>query len=181
MLSNKFLDLECCERVKQCLLYGTPIPYVRLPKESSTIHFTLPSDPFAEDSIYPNHDDVDNDSNPLASMHPTHSAAKCSPAKTAVLKSGSKDIYVVKDGPTALTKVGVDFSLSTDWRGAYYSVMGVFGVRRASGDADRAPEAPLVLNTEPFVHRVPLMGAAFLLSVTAAFGGYAYYSTRRKR
>lgn len=193
--------MECCEPVKHCLLYGTAIPYVALPADHlfslSALNKSSSTDPFAEDSIYPSHDDVDNNSNPLASRQSTASAtatatalavqndaSNCSSAlaaKAAALQQcSSKDLFVVQDAPTQLARVGVDLRLSTDWKGAYYSVMGVFGVSRPVSD-EQAQQAPLVVNTETAVHRVPLVGAAFLLGVTAAFGGYAYYSTHRRR
>ena len=72
LLANKFLDQASCEPVKQCLLYGTPIPCTGLPNlddagDNGNINQTFDF-ASADEDFYPEKSDSVKAANPIARM-----------------------------------------------------------------------------------------------------------------
>jgi len=191
LLANKFLDQESCEPVKQCLLYGTPIPCTGLPSidESAAVNQTFDF-ASADEDFYPQKSDSVKAANPLARMQTPSPVKNVSEKKRISLRlppslAGCSDVYLVNDEPTQLAKVKVDLSFSAPWRSAYNNVLGVLGYARNDKDVAKASEktsrpSPLALGTPvTSVSTVGLGGAVMLLGVTTCFAGYAYYQRKK--
>lgn len=191
LLANKFLDQECSEPVKSCLLYGTPIPCTGLldggysfsaesteggnnDDVSGSLDFAS-----AEDDFYPHGEDKPlSDTNPLFSptsgrpllqrAASSKGSAKFAPVKTDV------DPYLVRDEPTTLTKVNFDLSFSAPWRSAYGKLLDTLGYPQP------VVKSAAAVATPARVHTVGLGGAAVLLGVTGCFAGYAFYARKMR-
>lgn len=191
ILNNRFFQATGSERIRQCLLHGAAIPCT---KPASTDRetgddFNLRggrSSSLFDGDIYPEHESVADDSNPLA-HHPAASpppklSVSTTTSTAAALVVAPKDPYAVHDYPTVLGNVRLDLSLSADWRRAYQSLASVFGTTKAvsvkANDDGKSSEAGK--DGAP-VHTVTLGGVTMLLAVAGSFAGYGYYVSRKKR
>jgi hypothetical protein len=203
LLNNKFFTTPACDRVRQCLLHGIQIPCTKAASadEDSYTNMRQHSASNAyDDDIYPSNDSFkDNFSNPLA--HHGQQQPASSPKKpisgSLKGKAIAPDPYLVRDQPTAFSRVNLDLSLSGEWRRMYNRVGACFGARpgpaaapvmAAQGGAEAASSSTAMTagSDRDGAFALPqttvtLGGVVMLLSVTGCFAGYTYYTAHKKR
>jgi hypothetical protein len=173
ILNNRCFTGAPSDRVRQCMLHGTAIPCTKpadvdvRPDRASSAY---------DGDIYPVHEGVDNDANPLA--HHSGSALPSSVTKgsaTSLVPTG--DPNAVYDQNTVWNSVGVDFSLSGQWRRIYCGVAQTLWFLPIAHEVK--VEEDNVVAQQP-VQNITLGGAALLLGVAGSFAAYAYHATQRK-